>query len=286
MSSSSRARTRAKREATSWKDRVQDHLPHPVRRIVEEARTNDVFLLATSLAFYALISIAPLSVVVLWVVGLIVGERRLLAFAAEAGRASPKNLGLDRIVRQVAQAGGQAGVIGIVTGLWPATSYGAGLQRAFDRLGDRPGQELHGLRGRGLFSVLLIPVFVVGGLVASYAGTRVLGSGGLGFGLGLGLSLVIGFATAALGLVIIYRVFPPTRLAWPSIWRAVLWTATVDAILLVAFVAYLSTGTDFQQHYVTSGVAFLVLFAVWLFLSNVMLLVGFRIGLDAQRNGR
>ena len=198
--SSTSLRSEAKREAATWKDRFQERLPGPVRRIVAEARANDVFLLAASLAFYAFVSIAPLSIVV--------------------------------------------------------------------------------LRSRALFSVLLIPVFVVGGLVACYAGSQALGGEGLGRVLGAVAALGIAFVTAGVGLVIIYRIYPPSRLSWPAIRRAVLWTATTDAVLSALFVLYLSSGADVRQHYVTTGVATLVLLAVWLFLGNVMMLVGYRIGAD------
>ena len=282
-SSSTRVRSKAKRRAATWKDHVQDRLPAPVRRIVAEARSNDVFLLAASLAFYAFVSIAPLTIVVLWFVSMVLGEQRLNTLATELGRSAPSNLRLDGLLRQVADAGARGGLVGILTGLWPATSYGAGLQRAFHRLGNRPSRDIHGLRGRGLFSLLLIPVFLVGGLVASYAGSQAPGGGGLGRTVGVGLALAIGFATAAAGLVVIYRIYPPVRLPWPSIWRAVVWTATTDAVLTVLLVLYLSSGTDVRQHYVTTGLAMLVLLAVWLFLGNVMLLVGYRIGLDTRR---
>jgi uncharacterized BrkB/YihY/UPF0761 family membrane protein len=132
--------------------------------------------------------------------------------------------------------------------------------------------------------VVLIPAFVIGGLVASYAASQALGASALG--VGLGLALVIGFATAAAGLVVIYRFFPPTRLPWPSIWRAVLWTAVADALISVGFVAYLSTGTQVQQHHITTGIATLVLLALWLFAGNIMLLVGYRIGLDTRPRRR
>jgi hypothetical protein len=53
-------------------------------------------------------------------------------------------------------------------------------------------------------------------------------------------------------------------------------TAAGVSVLTLAFAVILGTGADFKEHYAISGVAGLVLLAVWLFLANALLLVGFR----------
>jgi hypothetical protein len=42
-----------------------------------------------------------------------------------------------------------------------------------------------------------------------------------------------------------------------------------------------SLGANFEQHYATSGLASLVLLAVWLFLANVLLLAAYRVALES-----
>jgi hypothetical protein len=78
-------------------------------------------------------------------------------------------------LKRIGDQGTGLGVAAFVAGLWPATSYGAGLRRAFDELSPKKRPEMRGLRGRALLFVVLLPVFVMGSLIASYAGSQALG---------------------------------------------------------------------------------------------------------------
>src|SRR5438067_10971488 len=127
--SSARAGTRVRRTtraAETWVDRVERRLPSPVRRLVQEIRGDDVLLFSAGLAFYALVSVAPLSIMVVWLLGVLLGDQRLHQLAMEIGRVAPKQLGADKAVERVASLGTRIGLWALVTGLWPATAYGSG----------------------------------------------------------------------------------------------------------------------------------------------------------------
>ncbi len=47
--------TKATKKATSTMERMETWLPPPVRSIAERAHTNDVFVYAAALAFYAIV---------------------------------------------------------------------------------------------------------------------------------------------------------------------------------------------------------------------------------------
>src|SRR5439155_7634365 len=130
---------------------------------------------------------------------------------------APKNLDVGGFVRRVSNLGTSLGVPALITALWPASSYGAGLRRAFDRLGPKNPKEPKGLKGRGLALVILLPMFVMGSLIGSYAGTAVLGDSAYNKVLGAVLALVIGFAGTAIASALIYRIFPPERMSLRSI---------------------------------------------------------------------
>ena len=83
----------------------------------------------------------------------------------------------------------------------------------------------------------------------------------------------------ALGVALIYRIFPPERLSIRQIIRATLWSAATISLLSLAFTVF-ARAASFQKHYGTAGVAAIVLLAVWLFLANALLLVGYRVALD------
>jgi len=69
------------------------------------ARAEDVVLYWPALAFYGLVSVAPLVVVALWVTSLVVGPTQIDGAAAELARFSPEALGADRAFERVAVFG-------------------------------------------------------------------------------------------------------------------------------------------------------------------------------------
>jgi len=277
---------RTTRAAETWADRVERRLPAPVRRLVQEIRGDDVLLFSAGLAFYALVSVAPLSIMVVWVASVILGDQRLHQLAVEVGRIAPKQLGADTAVERIASLGTRIGLWALVTGLWPATAYGSGLKRAFDRLMHGKDEAAKGLRGRGLAFLVLLPLITLGTLVGGLAGSKALGSGAGGKVAGAGFALAIGFVTALVALVLIYWIFPPERLRWRAIARGAALAAGAIAVMSLGFVLYLASGTNMAEHYASSSLALIVLLAVWLFCSNVATLVGYRLALLADRRRR
>jgi uncharacterized BrkB/YihY/UPF0761 family membrane protein len=117
---------------------VQDRLPPPIRRLLRQDRGQDILLYSAALAFYAMVSVVPLTILIMWTVSLALGDQRTHQLAEEIRRVAPKSIGADQALERVADLGSRLGIAAAVTGLWPATAYGSGLERAFDRLGPRP----------------------------------------------------------------------------------------------------------------------------------------------------
>jgi membrane protein len=262
-------------------DHVHRRVPRPLRHVVDHARGQDILLYAASLAFYAVVSVVPLTILVMWIVSVVLGDQRTQQLADQIRKAAPPSIGADQALERVAQLGSRLGLVSIIAALWPATAYGSGLERAFDRLGPRADRSLEGLRGRGLFLVVILPIFILGSLVGSFLGTVALGSGGVARVIGYVLALATGFLAASICLVLIYRIFPPIRLSWHQILRATAVAAAGSSVLSVLFVLFVAVGANFQEHYATSGLAGLVLLALWLFLSNAMILMGYRVALKS-----
>lgn len=264
---------------TSVREKVLTHAPKKVQAIAEAVREKDIPLYAASLAFYSIISLVPLLIVVLWISGAIVGDDKLARVAEILGKAGSSNAETTKALKRLLDVRAGVGIFSIITGLWPASSYGAGLQRAFNELAPGRRKKLSGLRGRGLLLLALIPVFVVGSLGASFAGTTLLGKGTAATIAGWFLALVLGFGATAVGAGLIYKIFPPTPLQWSSIVKASLVTAAGVSVLSLAFTMYLNLGGNFAQHYATAGVTTFVFAALWIFAANAMLLVGFAVAL-------
>jgi membrane protein len=243
---------------------------------------DDTFILAAGLAFYALVSVVPLTIVVLWVTGLLVGDEEVHRAADTIARLAPRNFGADRALIRVAELGTALGVVAIISALWPASSYGAGLRRAFVRMSRSKRREpMQGFRGRGLLLLVLIPAFVLGSLAGAVVVTGIFREG-VDPSVAWLLGLPLGFLAVAVSTMVIYRVFPVEPPDWSSNLRAALFVASGVTLLALLLALIVGLGADFEAHYAASSLAGLVLLSVWLFLSNILLLVGYRLARSSR----
>jgi hypothetical protein len=203
--------------------------------------------------------------------------------ADRLARLAPQRLNVDEAFRKVAQLGAGLGLGALVALLWPASAYGAGIARAFDRLSPTPDRQAKGLRGRALALALLgvMPALALTGLVASYLGTTILGDSTLARLAGWALALVLGFAGSWVTLAAIYLIFRPKPMRWSGLARGTAVAAGSISVLSLGYVVFLNVGTDFERRYATSGLAAIVLLALWLFLANALMLVGYEVAQDS-----
>jgi len=253
------------------------------RRSVVAARADNVFLYSAALAFYGLVSVAPLVVVALWVTGLLVGPTQIHHVATELARVTPEALGADRALERIADLGTGLGLLAVAAALWPATAYGSALVRVLDRLSGHRGTGGLRRRGAALLLVGLAPVLILAGLVASYAGTVGLGESPAEIAIGLGAAFVFGFTATTVAVAFVYRVFPRAPLDWRQSTRGAVTTSAAISMLSVAYVTYLRLGANFQRRYASDALAALVLLGLWLFAANTALLLGYR---AARRRSR
>src|SRR5207237_6588288 len=122
------------RRRETYLDRLQRRLPQPVARVVSSLRREEITLPAAGLAFYALVSLVPFVILVLWLTGLVVGTDRVREVGEQMARLAPARLGIDKAFTRAADLGAALGLGAVAGLLWPASSYGAGLVRPCDRL--------------------------------------------------------------------------------------------------------------------------------------------------------
>ena len=83
-------------------DAVEERLPRSMAAVVRRLRSEDVFLLSAGLSFYALVSVVPFAVLVLWLVSLVTGKARVHEVADQLARHLPANLGVENALQRVA----------------------------------------------------------------------------------------------------------------------------------------------------------------------------------------
>ncbi len=127
----------------------------------------------------------------------------------------------------------------------------------------------------------VVPALALTGLVASYLGTTILGDGTVARLAGWAMALVFGFAASWVTVAVIYLVFSPRPIGRSALARGAAVAAGSISVLSLGYVVFLNVGTDFGQRYATSGLAAIVLLAVWLFLANALILVGYGLAQDS-----
>lgn len=248
-----------------------------VRDVARATRGHDMALYAAAVTFYATVGLVPLLLLSLFLAGQIMGADMVQDLADGLTRLLPDELGAREAARFLSSAGTSMSPLAALAALVPASLYGEGLVRAFDRIGEQQGRRLSA-RGRigSLVVVAMSPVLLLGGLSAAQGLTRVLGDSALDRVLGVYFAFLVGWLTITPVLAFAYRgltIEQPGR-------RALLWGAAGTGSFLsgtcLGFVLFLSLGIDLGGAY--GGARHLATAAAcvgWLFVLHVVVLVGY-----------
>lgn len=265
-------------------DRACDRLPPTLAALVQSVREKEVLLYAGGLAFYGLVSIAPFLVISFWIAGWFVDEDGFRQLGDQIDDMTPSGTNMGAAIQSLATVGTGIGIGALVSALWPATAYGSGLVRAFDRVseqGERAFKGAHG-RARALLFVVLLPAFLLGALGTSYVVAGLFGDGIWLTLLAWAAALVAGFVAAFLAIGTIYLVFGPGLMEARAIATGAAVAAAALAVMSLGFVVYLGQGADFEERVAGSGFAAVVLLSLWLYLANVILLLGYALACSAS----
>jgi len=252
-----------------------------------EWQFNQVSLLASSLAYYTVFSLAPLMIIVIMIAGAVFGE------AAAEGQ----------IVAQLQELMGEEGAQVIATAianlredttggpfrlifnigflLLGASGVFAQIQNALDKIWEvkpEPGlQVLHFLRKRLLsFAMVLVIVFL---LVVSFVANTTLAVlvsylnnilPGLGY-LWQILSFLVSFGVITVLFASIYTILPDAKVAWRDTGVGAIFTTVLFMVGQFLFGLFLSR-TDFASAYGVAG-SFLIIIT-WIYYAAHILFLG------------
>ncbi len=254
-----------------------------MQRFLDWLRSPEFVTTSSSLAFYALISLPPMVLLGFWVAGWFIDPSTLADLGTAVDSRSPDQLPVADVLRALIDVAAETGPLAAVAAIWPATTYGAALARAFTAVAPRAERPIRGWRGRLLALVLIAtgPLVVFSALSALYLVPRVVGQGAL-----LTLALA-GGALLVLGTLIgvLYSLF---RLRETGIGDVVVGAAIATGLVGVVTAGYLVylRYADFTQRYGATGLATAVLLGLWLLLGNASLLVGYRLMLKRAARRR
>lgn len=246
--------------------------------VARSTRGHDLALYAAGVTFYAAIGFVPLLLLAVYLAGLIAGDGMVRSLADGLAALLPPGLGARSAARFLSESGTRLGALPALGALVPASLYGEGLVRAFDRLSQAGEPGRRSLRGR-LGSLLLVavsPVLLLLGLTATRGITSALGRGLGPRLLGIYLAFLVGWLTISVLLVISYRAIAPDA---PCL-RALLWgafaTGSFVSGMCLGFVLFLSLGLDLGAAYGGStGLATGAVALGWVYVLHAVVLVGY-----------
>jgi membrane protein len=244
---------------------------------VQRARGHDLMLLAAGLTLYAGIAIVPLLLLGLYGAGLVAGPDRVAMLVRDLAAFAPSDMGAREIVRALADAGPRLGIGSLIASLLAATTYGEGMLRAIDALeGERRANRTLRGRIRVLPYVGVFPFVTVAGLLTVAALPDMLGGGTTGQILGVYLTFWIGWLSATVLLVVLYRLFARRRLRWAAMVVGSLATGSFLAGMSLGWVLVLRYGVAVGRAFGGSmDVGRVVLFTIYLLLVQTTVLVGY-----------
>lgn len=249
-----------------------------VKDSVNDFLEDDAMTQAAALAFYTTLSLGPLLVILLTVVGFtgpnarqeMVGQIKGLV-GSEAGK------GVEMIIQNTQKhksTGIVSAVIGIITLLLSATGMFAQMQNALNDIWDvraKPGQGLwNWLRKRilsagmvmGIAFLLLVSLVISAALniLASHIGI-----------VWQWLSLLISLLVGTLLFALIYKVLPDMKIGWRDVWIGAAVTAVLFAIGKYAIGKYLGY-SSIGSAYGAAGS--LVVLLVWVYYTSLIIFFG------------
>ncbi len=286
-------------DATGGRPEQPTDLPRPawggvLKRTLREFNDDHLTDLAAALTYYGVLAIFPMLIVIVSVLGLL-GHSVTQSLINNLGSVAPgaARTIFTNAIKNIQSHQGAAGIafiIGLVLALWSASSYIAAFMRASNVIWDvpegRPIYKTLPIRlGVTLITVVLLTVtaaaVVLTGSLASKVG-GVIGVGSTAVTIWDIAKWPVMLVTVAFILAILYYAGPNVRqpgFAWVSPGSLLAVGLWVLASALFAF--YVSEFSSYNKTY--GALASVIVFLVWLWITNVVILFGAELNAEAER---
>jgi membrane protein len=264
------------------------------KRAVRQVKHDDVTDRAAALTYFGVLAIFPGILVLVSIMGLL-GKDKAQQVLDNLGKIAPGGVNsfLRTVIEQVQGKSGAAGiaaVVGIVLALWSASGYVAAFMRASNAIYEvdegRPIWKTAPIRlGMTLALVIMlvasVVIIVVTGSVASQVGSAL----GIGDAAVLTWNIVkwpVLLVIVALMISLLYKASPNVK--QPKFRWITPGGALAVLIWLIAsglFAVYVSFSGSYNKTY--GSLATVIVFLVWLWISNIAILLGLEFDAETQR---
>jgi membrane protein len=265
-----------------------------IRRTVREFQVDNLKDWAAALTYYSVLSIFPALLVLISLLDL-AGPSTIQKLLDNLGQVAPGSVNqiLEGAIRNLRQTRGSAGLLalaGLAVALWSASNYIAAFMRASNAIYDVP-------EGRPVWKTLpiRIAVTVVVMVLLAVSAVAVVATGGLadriGRLLGLGSAVVTVWDLVKWPVLLLLVSFMFALLYWasPNAKQGFRWVTpggilavVVWVVASVAFALYVANFGSYNKTY--GSLASVIIFLVWLWLSNTAILLGAELNAELERS--
>lgn len=268
---------RLKAWSPDWLNAAVELMADTVREFGED----ECSLRAAALAYYALLSVFPLLLFLIFVASVLIeagGIRDALAQYVE--RAVPQLAGpaIDLLERTI-ESSTSFGVAGVIGLMWTASGVFTVLSSTFNVIWEASPRSLWRQRMIGLVSVLTVAIMFIFSILArtllafDLAEYTALGAQSVNTGVDLGVTIILTW--------ILYTWLPNRKVEVRASLSAALFSALVWQVAKFAFGLYLNTGLERFGAVYGSLVSVIVL-VLWVYISSLILFLGAEFGAALQ----
>jgi membrane protein len=265
-----------------------------LKRSVKQFKHDDIPDRAAALTYFGVLAIFPGMLVLVSILGML-GQSTTNALLDNVGQIAPGGVKtfLTGVIDQVqgkAGAASIAAVLGILIALWSASGYVAAFMRASNAIYEvDEGRPIWKLAPTRVLTTLALVVMLVASLIIVIVSGPIADQ--IGSALGMGSSLVLVWQIVkwpvlviivALMFSLLYKATPNVkqpRFRWitPGGFLAVIVWLVVSAL----FAVYVSFSGSYNKTY--GSLATVIVFLVWLWISNIAILLGAEFNAETQR---
>jgi membrane protein len=265
-----------------------------LKRSVREFKHDDITDRAAALTYFGVLALFPAMLVLVSILGLL-GKSTTQQVLNNISQIAPGGVHtfLQGVVTQVqgkAGVAGVAGIIGIVVALWSASGYVAAFMRASNAIYDvdegRPIWKTAPIRvgttiALVIMLVIAVAIVVLTGPIANQVGSA--------FGIGHAAVLTWDIAKWPVLVIIVSMMLTLLYKATPNVQQpAFRWISAGGIVAVVIwliasglFAVYVSFSGSYNKTY--GSLATVIIFLVWLWISNIAILLGAEFNAEAQR---
>ncbi len=244
---------------------------------------HDASHMAAGVAYYAVLSLFPLILGLIAIMGLFLDSERLQERLFEFVRTYlPASTDfVERNVQNIIRVRGALGLLSVLGLFWSGSALfgavGRALNRAWDIPYDRPfyiakARQLSMALGSGLLFILSMAGTTLVQVVASLDIPFLSGLSFLRNAAVLVGTWLLAFLSTLAVFLVIYKYLPNTQTRWRQVWPGAVLAAALFEVAKALFVLYLNSFANYQQVY--GSLASVIVLMVWAYISALILILG------------